>query len=104
MDEYSNDWADKIINGKPNAIKYRSLLSRLSAKVFLQRPLVKLLILLLTLTGFFHPIYFIAFIAFDAVYSFIAWLSVRYKLYRLNAAPIASETPQRIKKAGLSSI
>ena len=104
IDEYSNDWADKMINGKPNAFQYRSLPSRVSARVFLQRPLVKLLILLLTLSGFFHPIYFIAFIAFDIVYSLIAWVSVRYKLYRLNAAPMASETPIGVKRAGLSAL
>jgi hypothetical protein len=44
----------------------------------------------LSLTGFFHIIYFIAFFAFDTMYSLVAWISMRYKVYKISAVPLAN--------------
>lgn len=85
-DEYGNDWADKTLNGHPkNSSKRPTGLKWLSSRMLLHRPAMKLILLTLVIIGFFHPAYIIAFLAFDATYSFIAWMSIRYKNYHLSS-------------------
>lgn len=104
-DEFSNDWADKMLNGgarkRPGK---KALLNRASARLFLQRPLMKASILALTLAGFFQAVYFIAFLAFDAMYSLVAWVSTKVKVYKISTIPVANTKKGLEQKTGLSAV
>ena len=89
VDEYSNDWADSMFNGGKgkNYYKKKNILKRISTIMFLQRPMMKVFVIILAIAGFIHPIYILAFLSFDAMYSLIAWLSIRYRIYKISGIP-----------------
>jgi len=103
-DEYGNDWADRVLNGNGSKKKRKSLIESILNKFLLQRPLMKLLIIILTVTAFFHPIYLIAFLTFDASYSLVAWISVHTKTYRISTTPTKDKPTRAQKKTGLNKL
>jgi len=103
-DEYGNDWADLKLNGNGNKKKRKSLIQTIFNKLLLQRPFMKLLILILTVTAFFHPVYILAFLTFDVCYSLVAWISVHTKTYRISTIPTKDKPTRAQRKKGLNSL
>lgn len=88
FDEYGNDWADKKLKKRLAREANGKTIKRTPANwiiefFFMRRFTMKLMILLLVLTGFFQPIYFIAFLAFDTAYTIVEKISTSKKLYSL---------------------
>jgi hypothetical protein len=66
-------FADELGNDLADAEKMRGL----GRKFFLYRFTMKLGMLVLTAYGFFPPIYFVAFLAFDTAYGAVDWYSMK---------------------------
>jgi hypothetical protein len=88
-DEYTSDWADSTIKQRlydtARDIKRKiTLKQQILEMLFEHRIIMKLIILLLVLSRVFHPIYLIAFLAFDLSYKAVELYSFKLKKYNIN--------------------
>lgn len=87
LDEVGNDWADarrklKRKNNLRNGVD-SSLPKSFGESFFEYRFMMKLALLFLVVAGFFHFLYFFAFLLFDVMYFFVEWYSFHIKYYSL---------------------
>jgi len=88
-DEYTSDWADSKIKQRiydtTRDIKRKiTLKQQILEMLFEHRIIMKLVILLLIVFRVFHPIYLIAFLAFDLSYTAVELYSFQLKKYNIN--------------------
>jgi uncharacterized membrane protein (Fun14 family) len=87
-DEYGNDWSDRrqMEHHVNTAMKRRTkttTINQLGQILFDHRPIMKVTVLILTVTNFFPLIYFLAFLAFDWTYKIVETISFKQKTYHL---------------------